>query len=180
MLSRRLHDQVAQSIAAGLNLLTLSDHYRGAGDPELASRKRAEAETAIRYALNVTKELATSLRLDTDLVRHRTVSPTGNGNTPPTAPAELLLIVREALHNALAHANASTITIRFSADRDAFSASIVDDGIGLPEGRVDSQSSLGLQSMKERTALLGGRCRIGAGRGAGTEVRVKVPCTLQP
>lgn len=173
LISRQLHDQVAQSIAAGLNLLTLSEHYRGTGDAERAQKKRAEAETAMRYALDVAKELATSLRV-------RNTAPVRTAHTPPTAAAELLVIVREALHNAMAHANAGTITIQVSADQYAVTASVADDGVGLRAGQANAPSSVGLQSIKERTALLGGMCRIGSGAGAGTEVVVKVPCSRQP
>jgi signal transduction histidine kinase len=175
MISRKLHDQVAQSIAAGLNLLSLSDHYAERGDAERARAKRADAETAMRQALNVTKELATSLR-----VRQRIAARSRATPPPPTASAELLVIVREAVHNAMAHARASTITIRLSADQDVVTASVVDDGVGLRAGQATSQTSLGLQSIRERTTLLGGLCRIGSGGGVGTEVVVEVPCRRQP
>jgi signal transduction histidine kinase len=180
MISRKLHDQVAQSIAAGLNGLTLSEHYQGTGDPERARTKRTEAETVIRYALDVTKELATLLRQKPGGARHRGTSPARTQQIPLTAPAELLLIIREALHNAMAHANATTITIHLSTDDGVVTASVMDNGVGLRESQADSQSSVGLQSIKERAALLGGMCRIGPGRDVGTEVLVRVPCSRQP
>ena len=56
-------------------------------------------------------------------------------------------------------------------------AAVQDDGPGIPEEKVDSAASLGLQSIKERAALLGGTCRILSAESTGTKVVVTVPLT---
>jgi signal transduction histidine kinase len=169
-ISRELHDQVAQSIAAGLHGLELGEYYRENGDPHRAGKKHTEAQTMIRQALDATKELATVLRAEAG-DGLRLVRPA----VPSAAPSEeLLLIIREALQNAMAHSAAATITIQLSANRDGVSASVEDDGIGLPAS-CDGSLSLGLQSMRERAELLGGSCRIVSGASAGTRVVVAVP-----
>ena len=49
---------------------------------------------------------------------------------------------------------------------------IVDDGRGLPEPLVPG---VGLASMRERAAELGGECVIEPASGGGTRVRVTLP-----
>jgi signal transduction histidine kinase len=171
-ISRELHDNVAQSIAAGLHGLELGEHYSRNGDSQRAGVKRAQAQSLIREALDATKELATVLRAAPG-DRLRLVRPTAD--PPKLPPAELLLIIREALQNAIAHAEAATITIQLSAGHHGVTASVEDDGIGLPTGDAASPLCLGLQSMRERAELLGGSCRIVPGTSAGTRVVVAVP-----
>jgi signal transduction histidine kinase len=56
-------------------------------------------------------------------------------------------------------------------------ATVEDDGPGIPAEKVDSTASLGLQSIRERAALLGGTCRILSAESTGTKVVVTVPLT---
>jgi signal transduction histidine kinase len=50
---------------------------------------------------------------------------------------------------------------------------VTDDGLGLPDR---SEPGLGLASMRERAAELGGRCVIGSAPGGGTLVTAILPC----
>lgn len=167
MISRELHDSVAQAIAAGLTELELYEHYRTHHRPEMAHAKAETAMRVLRVALTTTKELAAQVRL-----QH-------GGGFPPhrAAPAELFLLLREALNNAVTHAGLSTIIIRISAGGGGVNAAVEDDGPGIPAEKVDSTASLGLQSIRERTELLGGTCRILSAESTGTKVVVTVPLT---
>jgi signal transduction histidine kinase len=49
---------------------------------------------------------------------------------------------------------------------------VVDDGVGIAPG---DRPGVGLRTMRERAAELGGTARIGPGSGGGTEVEVTVP-----
>jgi signal transduction histidine kinase len=167
MISRELHDRVAQAIAAGLTELELYEHYRLNNRPELAHAKAESAMRALRMALVTTKELATRVRLQR------------GGAFPPrrAAPAELFLLLREAVNNAVTHAGPSTIIIRISVGGGRVNAVVEDDGPGIPVEKADSPASLGLQSIRERAALLGGTCRILSTASTGTKVVVTVPLT---
>lgn len=167
MISRELHDSVAHEIAAGLIELELYEHYRMNNRPEMAHAKAEAAMRVLKMALVTTKELASRVRL-----QH-------GGGFPPrrAAPAELFLLLREAVNNAVTHADPSTIIIRISAGGGGVNAAVQDDGPGIPEEKVDSAASLGLQSIKERAALLGGTCRILSAESTGTKVVVTVPLT---
>src|ERR1700722_440756 len=166
MISRGLPDRVAQEIAVGLTELELYEHYRLNNRPEMAHAKAETAMRVLRMALVTTKELATRVRLQR------------GGGFPPrrAAPAELFLLLREAVNNAVTHAaGPSPIIIRISVGGGGVNAAVEDDGPGIPVEKVDSTASLGLQSIRERAELLGGTCRILSAESTGTKVVVTVP-----
>jgi signal transduction histidine kinase len=165
MISRELHDRVAQEIAVGLTELELYEHYRLTNRPELAHAKAQTATRVLRRALVTTKELAMRVRQ-----QHG-----GGFRSRRAVPAELFLLLREAVNNAVTHADPSTIIIRISVGGGRVQAAVEDDGPGIPAEKVDSLSSLGLQSIRERAALLGGTCRILSANSTGTKVVVSVP-----
>jgi signal transduction histidine kinase len=89
--------------------------------------------------------------------------------------AEILRIVEEALHNAVRHAAAETVTVRLRGDGDALTVEIADDGIGFDPSDPELRSHhLGLTSMEERARELGGRLALSSGAGGGTVVRLEV------
>ena len=53
---------------------------------------------------------------------------------------------------------------------------ICDDGRGLPANKQDKGAGLGLVSMRERAAELGGTCLIEQASQGGTRVFVRLPC----
>ncbi|MFD1938050.1 sensor histidine kinase [Nonomuraea mangrovi] len=84
-------------------------------------------------------------------------------------------IVQEALTNARRHACASKVSVRI--DRAAsLRVTVVDDGLGIRPG---APAGVGLASMRERAAELGGTCTVRPARGGGTEVVADLPCPGQ-
>jgi len=82
-------------------------------------------------------------------------------------------IAQEALTNVVRHAQAHTCVIRLSLPNEQrFQVEITDDGVGL---RTDQQGGVGLLSMRERAAEVGGSCVIGLVAGHGTRVLVHLP-----
>jgi signal transduction histidine kinase len=81
-------------------------------------------------------------------------------------------IVQEALHNVVRHAQARACTVRLDVSAERLAVEVIDDGIGMPEGR---RSGVGLQSMRERAAELNGQCWIEPRDGGGTRVRAELP-----
>jgi signal transduction histidine kinase len=176
LISRELHDQVAQSIAAGLHGLELGEHYELTGQTGRARQKKTEAVAVFRLALELTRELAAAVRAG-----HRISLPPRAvaAGDQPVPPEDLVLVVLEALRNAVAHANAGTVTVRMSVRDGVVTTSVEDDGDGIPDGRMGLPQSLGICSMTERAALLGGTCRISSGPAGGTTVVVTVPLSGQ-
>lgn len=85
-------------------------------------------------------------------------------------------IVQEALTNTAAHASAQTCLIRLWLDR-GLCLEIRDDGVGLPK---DGRMGVGLASMNERAAELGGSCVIEPVPSGGTRVVARLPLKNSP
>lgn len=81
-------------------------------------------------------------------------------------------IIQEALTNATRHARAGVCRVRLSAREGEIELEITDDGVGLPE---DRHGGVGIASMRERAAELGGTCRVVAMPGGGTRVLARLP-----
>jgi two-component system, NarL family, sensor kinase len=80
-------------------------------------------------------------------------------------------IVQESLANIVRPADARTCRVERAVD-SALHLTIVDDGVGLPTNR---HAGVGLTSMRERAAELGGTCVIDSAPAAGTCVRAELP-----
>ncbi|HEY3229082.1 MAG TPA: sensor histidine kinase, partial [Roseiflexaceae bacterium] len=80
-------------------------------------------------------------------------------------------IMQEALTNVVRHAQARTCAVCLTLG-DALDVEIRDDGVGLPPGR---RAGVGLTSMRERTAELGGTYQIESMPGEGTCIHARLP-----
>jgi signal transduction histidine kinase len=86
----------------------------------------------------------------------------------------LYRIAQEAIHNAVKHAQASTITLRLTRDDQSLVLEVRDDGRGFdPTGSFPGH--LGLRSMQERTARFNGVLTLESTPGSGTSVMVRIP-----
>jgi signal transduction histidine kinase len=92
----------------------------------------------------------------------------------PILPLEkkesLYRIAREALHNVVKHAAATQIVLRLQHEAEGLVLEVRDDGLGFDTAQ-DFPGHLGLQSMRERVAKLGGLLTISSTPGAGTTIR---------
>jgi len=93
---------------------------------------------------------------------------------------EIYRVIQECLTNSAKHADAKTInlTVR-DRDNDLYLC-VADDGIGIPEKEEDEsenekQLHYGLQIMKERVSILGGRCYIKSIKDEGTKIEIILP-----
>jgi PAS domain S-box-containing protein len=81
----------------------------------------------------------------------------------------LFLIAQEAVHNAVKHAAASRLWIRFARADGQLVLGVGDDGVGLPEVPVQGKG-MGLRLMHYRANLIGASLTVRRGSGGGTEV----------
>lgn len=89
---------------------------------------------------------------------------------------ELLKIVREAVTNALTHAQAQQIAIEVCFTRQAVAIEVRDDGCGFDRSQLRTRENhFGLLGMQERAELLHGVLAIESSPGKGTTVRLAVP-----
>jgi signal transduction histidine kinase len=90
-------------------------------------------------------------------------------------------IVQEATSNALKHAKAHGIKVSLSSARGRIDLRIEDNGQGFDPASVaehrDFNHGVGLQSMKERAELSGGRYEFQSAPGKGTRIHVEWPLT---
>ena len=85
----------------------------------------------------------------------------------------LLLAVKEALHNIVQHALALTMTMSLDCTAERLTIQIRDDGCGFPGG-LSAPNADGLGNMSERMARIGGTCSVESNDG-GTMVRLSIP-----
>jgi signal transduction histidine kinase len=108
-----------------------------------------------------------------------TVRVDAEGEPPGVEPAcagEILRIVEEALHNAVRHAAAHTVTVHLHGSDQALRVEVTDDGVGFDPTDPELRSHhLGLTSMEERARELGGTLTLTARPGSGTVVSLEVP-----
>ncbi|MCH8568058.1 MAG: histidine kinase [Balneolales bacterium] len=85
----------------------------------------------------------------------------------------LLLILKEALHNIVKHAEATKVTIDFTKKGSKLQLIIADNGKGFEQSGL-RHSGLGLKSMRERAADINGTLDIQAEAGNGTHIKLSL------
>jgi signal transduction histidine kinase len=95
---------------------------------------------------------------------------------PPLPAAVEVAVYRiavEAMRNAVRHAAASGCTVRLEVGDGSVRLEVTDDGRGLSPGAAEG---VGLASVRERAAELGGSCTVGPRPGGGVRLTASVPC----
>ncbi|MFL6142872.1 MAG: ATP-binding protein [Labedaea sp.] len=100
--------------------------------------------------------------------------PTVLPRLPATVDVAAYRIVCEALTNVTRHAGARSCSVRLWVDDDLH-IEVVDDGVGIGQTALTDGGGVGLSSMRERAAELGGDCLVEAERGGGTRVLATLP-----
>ena len=198
-LSREIHDGIAQTLGAlQLKASQIEDSLSSEDVDEprrhlselqdmisRAYRDLREAMLGLRAVVEPGTDLVTALReylahyqaqygLDVRLEANEDEPVTLDGDTQ----AQLMRIVHEALSNVRRHAGTDRATLRIERHGDAVRISMVDEGRGfdasLLEGRDDGRH-LGLHSMRERAASVGGTLAVESRPGQGACVVLQLP-----
>ena len=101
-------------------------------------------------------------------------------NLPEGVCREVVLILREALHNVRKHAGARQVLVRLRQDENCLRLVVDDDGRGMPFSGTYTQEALmekGLApvSICERLRGLGGTLTIESTPGSGLTLRMEIP-----
>ena len=194
-IARELHDSTAQTLAA--LLLELSVLAGENADPRLAVR--------ITTVRSIVSDVLDEVRLLAHTVHPRVLDDLGlvaalqllaresleRGNVlvtydgPPkiepidaSCASALYRVAQEAVANAIRHARAKVISIRVAAREGEVELEVTDNGIGFNAGDVERRRpGMGLFTMRERAALVGGRLAVHSGAGEGTRVVATVSMT---
>ena len=194
-IARELHDEAGQLLTALLvGLRTLEDapkledvKFQGQRLREITAQAIDEVGRLARglhptvlddHGLGValsryTAEYAKTHKLVVDL----TLKELDSINLPQEVQITLYRILQEALTNVARHSGAKTVRIQFTRKREAIEAAVIDDGCGFDAKTVAvSSHRLGIHSMRERAAMLGGTVSFISQR-KGTKILVEVPLT---
>ncbi len=191
-LSRELHDGAGQMLASLLVHLKLVEKTDELG--EVRSRT-AELRELVVTTLEEMRRLAVDLRpvglddrglagalewlvksveknngLPVDLQIGGTV-----GRLAGPVETQLYRIAQEMLTNVARHSRASNVRVELLQDEGWVRLKVEDDGIGFDRSSPGSGSGLGLLTMQERAALLGGTFQLRSSPGRGTAVEIAVP-----
>jgi len=189
-LRRELHDGLGPALAAiglkaGLAARGVPD---GSAARTLLDEIGAEVKGSIADVRRVVEELRPPALDDLGLVgavRSRAAALSGDTAVEVSGPAAPLAlpaavetaayrIVTEAMTNAVRHGGGARCAVTITADAADLVVEVRDDGCGV-DGR--RPAGVGLRSMRERAAELGGECDIGSPAGGGTLVRARLPLT---
>jgi signal transduction histidine kinase len=191
-LARELHDSVSQALY-GILLGAHTARKQLQDSPDKASEALAYVENLAQAGLAEMRALIFELRPESlekeglvgalkkqldalesrhELETHAELAP--EPDLPLATKQVLYRIAQEALHNVVKHARAKRVQLRFMADAESIVLSVHDDGLGFDPAH-SFPGQLGLSSMRERTAALGGVFTVLSGPDRGTEVLVQIP-----
>src|SRR5829696_5462761 len=190
-IARDLHDGVLQDLsytAAAMGLLMLQ-----AEEARLKEQLQGAID-AVRRGAEGLREVVNNLRIEDEdgrpfaevveslVRRNRTMAKTVEislevGERVPATPlgetgTQASRLMQEALTNARRHASAKRISVSLGMDGPDLIAAVADDGVGFgPE----TLPGVGLSSMRERAAVIGGDLEIESEKEWGTRVRLRIP-----
>ncbi|MCF6743596.1 sensor histidine kinase [Blastococcus sp. KM273128] len=191
-LRRDLHDGLGPSLGAVVLRIDTARNLTAAGRAEDADRLLRAARDDVAGALGDVRRLVHDLRppaLDdlglTGAVRQQADRLLGAGTVttveadpaaddlPAAVEVAAYRIASEALANVARHAGATTCRVELVRGGDrSLVLTVTDDGVGIPP---DAPAGVGLVSLRERAAELGGRCTVSCPPDGGTVVRAVLP-----
>jgi signal transduction histidine kinase len=199
-LARELHDVLAHTLSALSLQLEALDALMGAG-PSTTPEVRAQLDgikRLVREGLDEARGAVRALREDAPPLEQQLARLAGDRHAaiqvsglPRPLPPDITLtpyrVAQEALTNVLKHAPGAQAEIRLGFNEDGVTLSVTNgpgettspveaDGPGqiYGAGLADYGSGYGLQGIRERVLLIGGRVEVGPADG-GWSVRAEVP-----
>jgi signal transduction histidine kinase len=94
---------------------------------------------------------------------------------PPRVQHELLRIAQEAIHNAVRHANPTSIDVSLRWEAPNLVLQVKDNGCGISSVSLDKSEGFGLTNMRARATQIGATLKVQTAVGHGTIVMVHVP-----
>ena len=191
-LARELHDSVSQALyGIGLGAQTAQRYLDS--DVELTRESVDYILTLAQAGLAEMRALIFELRpesLETEGIvialakqgaslqaRHQINVKLELGEEPSLPLSEkesLYRVLREALHNVIKHASASQVILRMHKIGNELSCEVIDNGVGFLADQ-DFPGHLGLKSIRERIAQLGGIISIESVPNKGTHLLMRIP-----
>jgi signal transduction histidine kinase len=195
---RNLHDDLAPKLLSlSFNVAAAEQYVKKSPDQALALL--GELRTVIRTTVDEIRTMVHDLRPPTldefgllgsiqariddiqktaaDGFAVELIAPTQLPSLPAAVEVAAYRIITEALVNVLKHARASrcSVTININAGKE-LQITVADNGVGLPAViKPSGKGGIGLKSMRERTAELGGQCFFEKIDSGGTRITALLP-----
>ncbi len=190
-LARELHDDLSQRLA-GLSIdaaFLLSDRETTHRSDTLR-RMHTELVRISKDAHDISYQLhpsivgelglVTALRTEVDRIRRQSGCRLEDRieNVEVTLPRDASLciyrIAQASLHNAVKHADAALISVKFRQEGGSLVLEVRDDGKGFDLRELESASGIGLSGMRERAHLAGASLQVISNPGEGTTIIARV------
>ncbi|ADO48311.1 nitrate/nitrite two-component system sensor histidine kinase NarX [[Enterobacter] lignolyticus] len=188
-IARELHDSIAQSLSC-MKMQVSCLQMQGDSLPEESRKLLGQIRNELNTSWAQLRELLTTFRLQLtepglrpaleascrEYSNHFGFPVQLDYQLPPRfVPSHqaihLLQIVREALSNALKHANASQVTVTVLQHNKQVRLTVADNGCGVPD-QAERRNHYGLIIMRDRAQSLRGDCQVRRRDSGGTEVVV--------
>jgi signal transduction histidine kinase len=98
----------------------------------------------------------------------------------PDVKREVLLIFKEAIHNALRHSSCRRVEVELSLASGCLVIRIQDDGAGIASKRHSANGGHGLANMQSRAARVRGKLEMTSSPGQGVTCVIRVPLIHGP
>ena len=196
-LARDLHDSIKQQLFS-IKMSSAAAEERWDKDPGGARAALADVRRSAHYAMVemqamlaqlrpeplATVGLVDALREQCEALGYRLGVPVDlavgdlpeDERLPVSAQENLFRIAQEALSNIARHARPQSVRVRLEADGSDLRLSIQDDGQGFDPAAATA--GMGLRSMRERLAALGGDLDVESAPGQGTALSARVSLTV--
>jgi signal transduction histidine kinase len=94
----------------------------------------------------------------------------------PEQRRQILAVFKESIHNAVRHSGGTFVRVRLAVDQGSLVLSTANDGGPAPrEEEPNGNGRHGLEGMRWRAQMLGGRLEAGPAGGGGWQVTLRVP-----
>jgi signal transduction histidine kinase len=199
MISRELHDQIAQTLT-GINIQLATLKAEAAVNVKGLQKKITRTQRMVEKSVDIVHRFARELRptvLD-DLglipalhsymkgfsrrtgihIHFRTFSSSRIEQLNNATRTVFYRVAQEALTNVARHAQASRVEVNFEKLPNAICLKIKDDGKSFQAQRVmhsKRNTRLGLIGMRERLEMVGGSFSVESAPGKGTTIRAQIP-----
>lgn len=192
LVARELHDHLGQVLTAlRIDAVWIEKILRDVSED--AGKRAQKMSSLIDNTIADVRDMAYRLRprvlddlgladalesLLSDFERRSNVSCVFNGYPIPeiddTISTALYRIGQEAITNSLRHGNATAIDVTLESDDEGVVLTIKDDGQGFDLAKATEHEGFGIEGMKERANLVGGRLDINSKSEEGTTISCKV------
>ena len=182
-----LHDEVGSNLGSIQMIADLAEGRVGPSS-ELKRIQRIAAETvsAVRdivwllrpegdHRIGTVEHLreTSSIMLETVKWKFTANEPAWQTELPEDATRHLFLFFREALHNIIRHAKATTVEIRTEVTDREFKLTIADNGVGIDPERMARPATL--RALRQRTEALGAELGVETRPSEGVRLKLSVP-----